>query len=382
MLLVNLTSNFFQGCNQKLNKKFQLRNVEYLLGCTSKLKEIIILGMIARIKANKLHLEDPTGIVEINLTDAVFQAGLFTENSFVLAEGWFEDEVFHITALGFPPLEPSKTTKLFYGNVNFFSSNPSMSQQALLNMQRIESNEAGMLVFLSDVHFDKDKTLSNLEILLEGFDSSPPICFVISGRFCSVYGSSYNAKLKEGLSKFAEIINSFPNVKKESYFVFVPSLEDCGINKILPRPSLPNMITEEFSKKITKAIFTSNPCRIQYFSQEIIVYCDNLMEKMCKNSIKFPNSDMPDNLIKSILSQSHLSPLPFHINPVYWKHSQSLQVYPLPNLLVLCDKNSAPFERELADCKCVNTGSFSQGDFSFKVYCASSRTVEDSKIEN
>ena len=30
-----------------------------------------------------------------------------------------------------------------------------MSQQALLNMQRIESNEAGMLVFLSDVHFDK-----------------------------------------------------------------------------------------------------------------------------------------------------------------------------------------------------------------------------------
>jgi len=29
----------------------------------------------------------------------------------VLAEGWYEDELFHVTAFGFPPAEPSKTTR-------------------------------------------------------------------------------------------------------------------------------------------------------------------------------------------------------------------------------------------------------------------------------
>lgn len=40
-----------------------------------------------------------------------FHSGLFTENCFVLAEGWYEDEVFHVNAFGFPPPEPAKTTR-------------------------------------------------------------------------------------------------------------------------------------------------------------------------------------------------------------------------------------------------------------------------------
>ena len=40
-----------------------------------------------------------------------FHTGLFTENCFVLAEGWYEDEVFHVNAFGFPPPESAKTTR-------------------------------------------------------------------------------------------------------------------------------------------------------------------------------------------------------------------------------------------------------------------------------
>ena len=40
-----------------------------------------------------------------------FHSGVFTENSFVLAEGWYEDDIFHVTAFGFPPAETSKTTR-------------------------------------------------------------------------------------------------------------------------------------------------------------------------------------------------------------------------------------------------------------------------------
>lgn len=40
-----------------------------------------------------------------------FHTGLFTENCFVLAEGWYEDEVFHVNGFGFPPAEPADTTR-------------------------------------------------------------------------------------------------------------------------------------------------------------------------------------------------------------------------------------------------------------------------------
>ena len=40
-----------------------------------------------------------------------FHTGLFTEHCFVLAEGWYEDEVFHVNAFGFPPPEPAKVSR-------------------------------------------------------------------------------------------------------------------------------------------------------------------------------------------------------------------------------------------------------------------------------
>jgi DNA polymerase epsilon subunit 2 len=46
------------------------------------------------------HLEDPSGAVELDLSQAKFHTGLYAENCFVLAEGWYDDQVLHVLALG------------------------------------------------------------------------------------------------------------------------------------------------------------------------------------------------------------------------------------------------------------------------------------------
>ncbi|XP_025022094.1 DNA polymerase epsilon subunit 2, partial [Python bivittatus] len=93
--------------------KFQLKTVETLLGSSAKMGEVIVLGMIAQLKEGKFFLEDPTGVVLLDLSKAQFHSGLYTESCFVLTEGWYEDEVFHVTAFGFPPTESSATTRYF-----------------------------------------------------------------------------------------------------------------------------------------------------------------------------------------------------------------------------------------------------------------------------
>ena len=68
-------------------KKYQLKCVDYLLGTTKKLNNVIVLGMLTQIKHGKYSLEDPTGCVDLDLTNAKFHRGLYTENCFVLVEG-------------------------------------------------------------------------------------------------------------------------------------------------------------------------------------------------------------------------------------------------------------------------------------------------------
>ena len=78
-----------------------------------------MIGFV-QFKSWSYYLEDPSGVVKLDLTETKFHTGLYTRKCFVLAEGWYDDEVFHVKALGFPPAESSLTTRAYFGNTNFF----------------------------------------------------------------------------------------------------------------------------------------------------------------------------------------------------------------------------------------------------------------------
>ncbi|XP_072193509.1 DNA polymerase epsilon subunit 2 isoform X2 [Excalfactoria chinensis] len=364
--------------------KFQLKTVETLLGNTTKVREVIVLGMITQLKEGKYFLEDPTGVVQLDLSKAQFHSGLYTESCFVLAEGWYEDEVFHVNAFGFPPTEPSATTRAFYGNINFFGGPSSASVKASAKLKQLEDeNEDAMFVFLSDVWLDQAEVLEKLHTMFSGYSSAPPTCFFFCGNFSSApYGKNQIQTLKGSLKALADIICEYPSIHKSSRFVFVPGPEDPGPGPVLPRPPLAENITREFRQLVPFSVFTTNPCRIQYCTQEIIIFREDLVNKMCRNCVRFPSSsmDIPNHFVKTILSQGHLTPLPLYVSPVYWAYDYALRVYPVPDMLVIADKYD-PFTVTNTDCLCINPGSFPRSGFSFKVFYPSNKTVEDSKLQ-
>ncbi|XP_068948076.1 DNA polymerase epsilon subunit 2 isoform X4 [Petaurus breviceps papuanus] len=331
----------------------------------------------------KYFLEDPTGTVQLNLSKAQFHSGLYTESCFVLAEGWFEDQVFHVNAFGFPPIEPSSTTRAYYGNINFFGGPTSTSLKASAKLKQLEEeNEDTMFVLVSDVWLDQVEVLEKLHIMFSGYSSVPPTCFIFCGNFSSApYGKNHVQSLKDSLKALADIICEYPNIHQSSHFVFVPGPEDPGPGSILPRPPLAESITNDFKQRVPFSVFTTNPCRIQYCTQEIIIFREDLVNKMCRNCVRFPSSnlDIPHHFVKTLLSQGHLTPLPLYICPVYWVYDHTLRVYPVPDLLVIADKYD-PFTITSTDCLCINPGSFPRSGFSFKVYYPSNKTVEDSKL--
>uniref|UniRef100_A0A669PVR4 DNA polymerase epsilon subunit n=1 Tax=Phasianus colchicus TaxID=9054 RepID=A0A669PVR4_PHACC len=361
--------------------KFQLKTVETLLGNTVKVGEVIVLGMITQLKEGKYFLEDPTGVVQLDLSKAIsFIYDLRVILLFKNVLGWYEDEVFHVNAFGFPPTEPSATTRAFYGNINFFGGPSSTSVKASAKLKQLEDeNEDAMFVFLSDVWLDQAEVLEKLHTMFSGYSSAPPTCFFFCGNFSSApYGKNQIQSLKGSLKALADIICEYPSIHKSSRFVFVPGPEDPGPGSVLPRPPLAENITQEFRQLVPFSVFTTNPCRIQYCTQEIIIFREDLVNKMCRNCVRFPSSsmDIPNHFVKTILSQGHLTPLPLYVSPVYWAYDYALRVYPVPDMLVIADKYD-PFTVTNTDCLCINPGSFPRNGFSFKVFYPSNKTVED-----
>ncbi|NXY36448.1 DPOE2 polymerase, partial [Pomatorhinus ruficollis] len=334
--------------------KFQLKTVETLLGNTAKVGEVIVLGMITQLKEGKYFLEDPTGVVQLDLSKAISFCWLFCCSKPFL--GWYEDEVFHVNAFGFPPTEPAATTRAFYGNINFFGGPSSSSVKASAKLKQLEEeNEDAMFVFVSDVWLDQAEVLEKLRIMFSGGLCLLPRaewkCERVTGLKTTQNSGWETAPHQKGTGhKLAESCRSYKT--------------SSGSGSELADPGGKLGLSQE--------------CRIQYCTQEIIIFREDLVNKMCRNCVRFPSSnmDIPNHFVKTILSQGHLTPLPLYVSPVFWAYDYSLRVYPVPDVLVTADKHD-PFTVTNTECLCINPGSFPRSGFSFKVFYPSNKTVED-----
>lgn len=153
-----LFSPLIPGTRAK-TKKFQLRTVENLLAA-SKLNDVVVLGLLTQVTERKLYIEDPTGIVQLDLTDAQYHSGLFCEGCFVLVEGTYNDEILKVSGLGFPPPEMAESSRSYFGTANTWggSSKTLLKQsQRLLQIER--TNTDATLVFVSDCWLDNAEVI-------------------------------------------------------------------------------------------------------------------------------------------------------------------------------------------------------------------------------
>lgn len=362
-------------------KKFQLKPIEFLLSNTHYCEDIIVLGMITQLKENKFYLEDPTGSLPLNLSETKYHSGVYTEGCFVLAEGNLVDGLFEVKALGFPPAEIETTTRAFFGNTNYFGGPDDLTCRSSLALSQAQSSLDTMLVFISDVWLDCDRVMEKLQSLFIGYSECPPYAFIMCGNFLSQlkYGLRCE-EMSDGFKRLANMIMQFPALMAKCHFVFVPGPQDPGIVKAYPRAGILPNCTEYFRKKIPNHHFASNPCRLQFGSRQVVVFREDLLQKMSRNAIKIPDPDkLSEDLAKTLICQAHLAPLPLHVVPIYWNYDHVMRLYPLPDLVVCADKQKA-YTHSHSECSIINPGSFPFNNYSFKVYVPSSKQIEDCAI--
>ena len=348
--------------------------VESLLGRSGKR---FLLGMIVQVEEGKYYLEDHTAQVPLNFSNAsLLTDGFVTENSVVLIEGEAIDGVLYVHNMGSPIVENRLDSMKAIGlqNTDIFNSIGSLSEYEKLREQEIEHGEDGMFVVLSDVYLDSPAVIEKIERMLEGYsDFSPLPIFVFMGNFTSKALSSASEGTKAMISYFEDLANvicKFPNVANEGRFVLIPGPNDPGITGVLPRGPIPNYFTSALRSKVKNVMLASNPCRMRFFTKEIVFFRDNLVSKMRRNCLIEPRQDsngqLSSHAIKTVLDQGHLSPLPLSTSPIYWQHDHALRLYPFPDALICGDRVEQYYET-YEECDAINPGPFSNG-FNFVVY--------------
>ncbi|RTG87016.1 DNA polymerase epsilon subunit 2 [Schistosoma bovis] len=306
---------------------YRLRPIEYLLASGSRIDSAVVLGLISQLREGKWYAEDPSGIVQLNLQQAIFHEGLLPEGSIALIEGFYDDKILYVTGIGLPPCESSEISRRAFSVSNPFGgcdTNDSPAAPLDTKMHKLlTTTQAGsdaMLVILGETHLDKPDTLDQLTTLFSGYSSCSPVAFILSGNFLSAdsIGKTCTERrliLRRLLRQLITIFkNNFPDSESQHTsqsnqspkLILIPGPEDpvYAPKHILPRPGLGiDLISDNKDRSSSSCPpwlhLASNPCRLRLYTREIVIFRVNYSRLLVRHCIHLPTLNNLDSYVET-----------------------------------------------------------------------------------
>jgi DNA polymerase epsilon subunit 2 len=152
-----------------------------------------------------------------------------------------------------------------------------------------------MFVLISHLHLDKPECLDRLRTVLDTFAGAGtiPAMFILMGDFCSrPFGqhAGDRAAYQANFDALADLLASFPDVATHTQFVLVPGPGDPGATKTLPSSPLPASFCRKLLNKqlLPRLTLATNPARIRFFTQEIVVFRHELCTRLRRRAVVPP----------------------------------------------------------------------------------------------
>lgn len=400
----------------------------------------ILLGLLSKNANGNYILEDSSDYIELNLTQA-YKAdnSFYSTGMLVVVDGIYSASggsmsndanvisgCFHVSHMGQPPAERRDVSLDAYGHLDFMGMHSDTGASSLVKVdkalrKKLTALEKTLLdhrlillgsnIFLDDVKImaGLKKFFAHLEDNLEDHGTEGHIVIVMTGSFSSQPLTSKSGSVpilsssedyKSNFDGFAEMLSKFPLVLNNCKFVLIPGSNDPwqstyslgrSSSSVLPQAPIPKVFLTRLERLLPKGhlMFGWNPMRINYISQEIVLFRDDLMNKFKRNDIvlehdlkverelleKEENGDdmnvenlvsdevhltlkikQARKLVKTLLDQGNLQPFLKDLKVVNPQYQHVTRIEPLPTTLVLFDSRYECFEVSYNGCKVANMG--------------------------
>ena len=384
-----------------------------------------VLGTISEMSEGAFSLEDPEDFIALDFSRLRSKPqDLIFEGSVVLVKCVCLGTRLQVESLIAPPAESRIETLSMLSHPDIMEA--TNFAQPVHELQILEKQaDKARFVVISDVWLDQPQIFARFKTLFDGFNATGklPELFILLGPFCSnpiKDGPRAWSHYQDLFDNFAEFIERIKNVRS-SRFIFVPAASDPGfVESLLPRPAMPEIIFDSWKRANLDFVAASNPCRIVYFTQEIVIYRHELTSQLRKHDLKLevrqaPTEELVEELsqdiaqseldeallqtplesqiltqsqplasiqlneqqltAKAVLDQASLAPLSLSNQPKLWTTHHALSLYPLPDTLILAERQES-FSAIYEGCVCANPGSFPATSGSFLLYNPSQKTFD------
>ncbi|XBW35272.1 hypothetical protein QEN19_000840 [Hanseniaspora menglaensis] len=384
---------------KSINNSIKITPAKDLLGRNEEL--FTLFGIIRKNFKNEWILEDSSGFVKLVLSHLEYddKKFFFFSGQAVILDGIYftVGEEFQVAQVTFPKTETrgesilKRLNKMDYLGINR-DNKYVLDEDFWIKLEEINLKlTRNWIVFLGgDLFLDSQSNLDKVDQILAKLDSdniSIPKFIVFQGSFTSkplvmdVMANSKNV-FKEYSDNFAsllQLISKYEHLKDaKTQFVFIPGDNDPWFdkNQIYPRDGIPSFIIKKqfFSNLISNCHFKSNPVRLIYLNQEILIVNHKYYKHFVTSNIQIENHNFNDEseenfiidklemqskenfkIANTIVTQQHLFP---HENTLNWQYDHYLQLNPLPNSIVLADTSCMKYEVETNGVKVINLGRF------------------------
>lgn len=407
-------------------------------------QKFILFGLISKNHHGKIILEDSSDSIELNLTQANRVDDCYLNfGMFVIVEGIYsqfnEDSpngLFYVSSISQPPSERRDNSLEVYGNIDFNNLNKenldNLNHISKLNkdfkkkLSKLEKNLNNKIIVVgSNLFLDDLKIMANLKRFLNKIendlvnddDEFTPIAIVFVGSFISKPISPVNSSIssisdselyKNNFNNFSTLLSNYTNIITRCKIVLIPgsndpwqssySLGNSNLN-YLPQKPIPEIFLNRLQRLLKDNLVIGwNPIKINYLSQDILIFKDELVRKFRRNELildtekvegEVVSNDKTQNLspsvkqsrklVKTLLDQGSLQPFSKDlklINPIY---DNILRLEPLPNILILNDTNFSNFEINYNHCKVVNITGLSD-KFGYLEYFPSTKKTKFNEV--
>lgn len=395
----------FQGDSEN-NSITQIKN---LLGRDN--QRFMLFGMLTLLNGD-WHLQDHSDKIQLDISQAEPNIGsYYVPGNMVLCDGIHSSGKFYCSSMGHPPGERRADTLEANGNIDFLGIHANLRIDKDLNtkLKLLEREMDHKIIILgSNCHLDDLKTLDALTKLFlrlsEQEQSEIPISIIFNGSFAS--SPKHSSEYKNLFDSLASILDKYPVIAGNVSLVFVPGENDQWQTPLWPKQTIPHFFGSRINKACRNVRWASNPTRMVYLSQELVIVRDDLGARLRRNTVLFPkinknqDSDEEDDdegkrteierleslppkvsearkVVKTILDQGHLTPFVKSLKPVIWHLDHTLHLSPIPSVLILSDPTSPAFDVTYNGCRCLNPGILIQKKkLSYIEYGLSSKKAE------
>ncbi|KEG14399.1 DNA polymerase epsilon subunit B [Trypanosoma grayi] len=343
-------------------------------------EHVAVLGMIIK-RLNETYLEDLHGQLKLNFrADMRPPVGMLGDGFLVVVRGQWSNGVLVAANIDLPPAERREDTLRDMGaDYDLFGHRPSDVVAALTQEKQ---SLRSVIIVMSHIHLDQQVTMNRLISFFKEMQKRTEAelmdtTLVMVGDFCSAAihyddvshlpepfeGSNHYKILMDGLATV--ITTHAPSVAQHTQVVLVPGPNDItGLLGVLPQPPIVSIFGKTLQARLKKVVFAPNPCRLRFFTHEIVVARRDFFRLLRESGRVFdwPSASGPasinsfESVAKTVLDEAHLAP-EVREN-VLWKADEALRLTALPHLLVLCD-STEQWECTYKGVHVVNPGSFS-----------------------